>query len=106
MLLFSNYFSRAYDYAHRATALNGGFRLRFTEFVQNKYPSGREYLSALKKAETQIIQVEKNYWRAATELTYLQALSEAFKEDNKTLDLLLNRGVQKQQGDFDFFAKG
>ena len=101
MVLFANYFDRTYGEMHRATKWNGGFRLRGAEFVQGKSASGREYISALRALENQIIQVERQYLRASFEQAYLQALTDSLKE-GKPMDFLLNEGVQKQLGNFNF----
>ena len=101
LVFFSNYFDRVYGEMHQATSLNGGFRLRGTELVHKTHPTGREYLSALKEFEKEIIQVERRYLRAASEWAYLQALKDALQED-KPLDFLLNEGIRKQLGNFNF----
>ena len=101
IVLFTNYFDRTYGEMHRATKWNGGFRLRGAEFVQGKSASGREYISALRALENQIIQVERQYLRASFEQAYLQALTDSLKE-GKPMDFLLNKGVQKQLGSFNF----
>ena len=75
-LWYQNYFDRIYNERHRATVLNGGrtSRLGAVRDVVRDYrlkkESGREYLSALKEFEQQILTVERTYLRASAEQAY------------------------------------
>ena len=102
--VFPNYFNRVYTHSHIPTAFNNGHQIRFTDTVRRLYPSGREYLSALKKFEAEIIPIERQYLRAVAEYTYLMALKRSINKERQ-LDGLIASGVQKQIGKLELLPK-
>lgn len=102
--LFPHYFNRVYTHAHISTAFNNGDQFRFVDTVRRLYPSGREYLSALKQFEAEIIPIERQHLRAVAEYTYLLALKRVVNKEGQ-LDGLIASGVQKQVGAVELLPK-
>ena len=105
-LWYNNYFDRIYTKRHRATRFNGAHTSRLEalwDWADNqvKKKSGREYLSALKDFEKEIISIERMYMRTAAEQAYLLAL-DMYMEDpkgEKKLENVIKTGVEQTGGD-------
>ena len=101
LMFLPNYLRIIYGEKHTPTPYNGGNRLLFKNLAKKLYPSGREYLSALKEFEKQIIPVERMYLTASAKHAYLVALQSSLKE-GENYGALLSAGLQKRTGNFEF----
>ncbi len=100
LIFLPNYFRMAYGEKHNPTSWNGGNRPLLKNLGHRFYPSGREYLSALKEFEQQIIPIERMYLTASAKQAYLVALQNALQ--GESYDALLQAGLQKRTGNFGF----
>ncbi len=88
VLYYTNYFNRIIEEDHFPTVLNGGFEKKFSfSKVDRNSLSAKKYLEKIKKFEKQIINIERNYWRASMEQGLLNGI-----------DSFLQKGVSSQAG--------
>ncbi len=106
--IFPHYFNRVYTQSHTPTPFNNGNQLGLIglniDTARRLYPSGREYLSALKQFEAEIIPIERQYLRAVAEYAYLTALKRSINKESQ-MDNLIASGVQKHTGKLEVLPK-
>ena len=85
LIIHSNYYNRVYKKSHKATSLNGGVGLPFVKMkeylamavTKNTRASVKESLERLKEFESQIIPVERQYLKAATEQAFIALVKQS-----------------------------